>query len=64
MNEFGFDNLSAEKTPVVVDEDAIAVRSVSLIGLTFDHRLIDGALADQFMQKLKAALESWSEQVL
>ena len=55
---------AVEKTPVVVDEDAIAVRSVSLIGLTFDHRLIDGALADQFMQKLKAALESWSEQVL
>ena len=52
-----------EKTPVVID-DAIAIRSISLIGLTFDHRLIDGALADQFMLKLKSVLEGWSEQVL
>ena len=52
-----------EKTPVVID-DAIAIRSISLIGLTFDHRLIDGALADQFMLKLKSVLETWSEQVL
>jgi len=53
-----------EKTPVVVEEDAIAIRSISLMGLTFDHRLLDGALADQFMGKLKAVLESWSEEVL
>jgi 2-oxoglutarate dehydrogenase E2 component (dihydrolipoamide succinyltransferase) len=52
-----------EKTPVVID-DAIAIRSISLIGLTFDHRLIDGALADQFLLKLKSVLEGWSEQVL
>jgi 2-oxoglutarate dehydrogenase E2 component (dihydrolipoamide succinyltransferase) len=52
-----------EKTPVVID-DAIAIRSVALVGLTFDHRLIDGALADQFMLKLKGVLENWSEQVL
>ncbi|HSW51096.1 MAG TPA: dihydrolipoamide acetyltransferase family protein [Bryobacteraceae bacterium] len=52
-----------EKAPVVID-DAIAIRHVSLMGLTFDHRLIDGALADQFMQKMKSVLENWSEQVL
>ena len=52
-----------EKAPVVID-DAIAIRSVALIGLTFDHRLIDGALADEFMLKLKSVLESWSEEVL
>jgi len=52
-----------EKTPVVID-DAIAIRSISLIGLTFDHRLIDGALADQFMAKLKSILENWSAEVL
>jgi 2-oxoglutarate dehydrogenase E2 component (dihydrolipoamide succinyltransferase) len=52
-----------EKAPVVID-DAIAIRHVSLMGLTFDHRLIDGALADQFMQKVKSVLEGWSEQVL
>ncbi len=55
---------AVEKTPVVVEDDAIAIRHVSLMGLTFDHRLIDGALADQFMQKMKAGLESWSEEVM
>ena len=55
---------AVEKTPVVTDDDAIAIRSIALIGLTFDHRLIDGAYADQFMNKLKAALENWSEEVL
>jgi 2-oxoglutarate dehydrogenase E2 component (dihydrolipoamide succinyltransferase) len=55
---------AVEKTPVVIDDDAIAIRSIAMIGLTFDHRLIDGAYADQFMNKLKAALESWSEEVL
>ena len=54
---------AVEKVPVVID-DAIAIRSVCHIALTFDHRLIDGALADQFCQKVKAILESWSEQVL
>ena len=30
----------------------------------FDHRLIDGALADQYMTKVKQVLENWSEEVL
>jgi 2-oxoglutarate dehydrogenase E2 component (dihydrolipoamide succinyltransferase) len=55
---------AVEKTPVVVDEDAIAIRSICLIGLTFDHRLLDGALADQFMAKFKSVLENWAEEVL
>jgi pyruvate dehydrogenase E2 component (dihydrolipoamide acetyltransferase) len=55
---------AVEKTPVVVEGDAIAIRSIAMIGLTFDHRLIDGAYADQFMNKLKAALESWPEEGL
>lgn len=54
---------SVEKAPVVVD-DAIAIRSMSYLALTFDHRLIDGALADQFCQKVKAVLENWSDQIL
>ena len=52
-----------EKMPVVVD-DAIAIRSQCYLALTFDHRLIDGALADQFTAKVKAVLESWSEDIL
>ena len=49
-----------EKEPVVID-DAIAIRSMCYLALTFDHRLIDGALADQFTAKVKAVLENWSE---
>jgi pyruvate dehydrogenase E2 component (dihydrolipoamide acetyltransferase) len=51
------------KEPVVVD-DAIAIRSMCYLALTFDHRLIDGALGDQFTQKVKNVLENWSEEVL
>jgi pyruvate dehydrogenase E2 component (dihydrolipoyllysine-residue acetyltransferase) len=54
---------TVDKTPVVID-DAIAIRSISHLSLTFDHRLIDGALADQFMTKVKQVLEDWSEEVL
>jgi 2-oxoglutarate dehydrogenase E2 component (dihydrolipoamide succinyltransferase) len=54
---------SVEKTPVVID-DAIAIRSVCYLSLTFDHRLIDGALGDQFTGKVKSVLENWSEEVL
>jgi 2-oxoglutarate dehydrogenase E2 component (dihydrolipoamide succinyltransferase) len=55
---------AVEKLPVVVEGDAIAIRSQAHLALTFDHRLIDGALADQFCQKVKAILESWSGDVL
>ncbi|HZT29086.1 MAG TPA: 2-oxoglutarate dehydrogenase, E2 component, dihydrolipoamide succinyltransferase [Bryobacteraceae bacterium] len=54
---------AVEKTPVVID-DAIAIRSICYLSLSFDHRLIDGALADQFTAKIKEALENWSEEVL
>jgi 2-oxoglutarate dehydrogenase E2 component (dihydrolipoamide succinyltransferase) len=54
---------AVEKVPVVID-DAIAIRSQCFLALTFDHRLIDGALGDQFTGKVKAVLESWSEDVL
>jgi 2-oxoglutarate dehydrogenase E2 component (dihydrolipoamide succinyltransferase) len=55
---------AVEKVPSVVDGDAIAIRSQAHLALTFDHRLIDGALADQFCQKVKAVLESWSANIL
>ena len=54
---------TVDKTPVVVD-DAIAIRSICHLSLSFDHRLVDGALADQFMTKIKQVLEGWSEEVL
>jgi len=54
---------TVEKVPVVID-DAIAIRSQCYLALTFDHRLIDGALGDQFTGRVKAVLENWSEEVL
>jgi 2-oxoglutarate dehydrogenase E2 component (dihydrolipoamide succinyltransferase) len=54
---------TVDKTPVVID-DGIAIRSICHLSLSFDHRLIDGALADQFMSKVKQVLENWSEEVL
>jgi len=48
------------KRPVVIN-DAIAIRSMAYLTLTFDHRLIDGAVADHFMSSLKKKLEQWDE---
>lgn len=44
----------------VVINDAIAIRSMAYLSLTFDHRLIDGAVADRFLSSLKDRLEDWS----
>jgi len=50
-----------KKKPVVVeseDGDSIAIRSMCYLALTFDHRLIDGAVADQFMARIRSIIES------
>ena len=47
-----------EKRPVVID-DAIAIRPMAYLTLGYDHRLIDGAVADQFMSHVKHKLENW-----
>jgi pyruvate dehydrogenase E2 component (dihydrolipoyllysine-residue acetyltransferase) len=52
-----------EKRPVVVD-DAIAIRSMCYVTLSYDHRVVDGAIAHQFLHKVKETLENWSEAVL
>jgi 2-oxoglutarate dehydrogenase E2 component (dihydrolipoamide succinyltransferase) len=49
-----------EKRPVVVD-DAVMARPTALMALGFDHRIIDGAVADQFMSRVKQTLENWDE---
>ncbi len=49
---------AVEKRPVVVD-DAIAIRPMAYLTLGFDHRIIDGAVADTFMAHVKHTLESW-----
>ena len=47
-----------EKRAVVID-DAIAIRPMVYLSLSFDHRSIDGAVADQFMAEIKHTLENW-----
>jgi pyruvate dehydrogenase E2 component (dihydrolipoamide acetyltransferase) len=55
------------KMPLVVTDadgnDSIAIRSVVHLTLGYDHRLIDGAVADQFMELVKKSLEEWSEEI-
>jgi len=48
-----------EKRVVVID-DMIAVRQRGYLTLGYDHRLVDGAVADEFMSKVKATIESWA----
>ena len=47
-----------EKRPIVID-DAIAIRPMGYLSLGYDHRIIDGAVADEFMSHLKHTLENW-----
>jgi pyruvate dehydrogenase E2 component (dihydrolipoamide acetyltransferase) len=42
-------------------EDVIAIRSIMNLTLTYDHRLVDGALAGRFLRDLREKLESWDE---
>jgi pyruvate dehydrogenase E2 component (dihydrolipoamide acetyltransferase) len=52
-----------EKRPVVID-DAIAIRSMVYLTLSYDHRIVDGAVAHQFMGHVKHTLENWTESIL
>jgi len=56
-----------EKRPKVLTgpdgEDTIAVRTCAYFSLSFDHRVIDGAVADQFLATVKKALESYPETI-
>ena len=55
------------KQPMVITDkdgaDSIAIRSVVHLTLGYDHRIIDGAVADQFMALVKKTLENWTEEV-
>ncbi len=55
------------KQPMVITDkdgtDSIAIRSVVHLTLGYDHRLIDGAVADQFMAMVKKNLETWNEEI-
>jgi 2-oxoglutarate dehydrogenase E2 component (dihydrolipoamide succinyltransferase) len=45
-----------KKRPWVID-DAIAIRQIGMLGLSFDHRVIDGAIADQFLAVVRDVIE-------
>ena len=56
------------KKPVVLTDkdgnDTIAIRSMMHLSIGYDHRIIDGAVADQFMMEVKKFLENWNEELL
>jgi 2-oxoglutarate dehydrogenase E2 component (dihydrolipoamide succinyltransferase) len=52
-----------EKRPVVIN-DSIAIRSMCYVTLSYDHRVVDGAIAHQFLHKVKETLENWSEPLI
>ncbi len=52
-----------EKRPVVID-DAIAIRSMVYVSMSYDHRVVDGAVADQFLRLVKQGLEGFEESLL
>jgi pyruvate dehydrogenase E2 component (dihydrolipoyllysine-residue acetyltransferase) len=56
------------KKPVVLTDkdgnDTIAIRSMMHMSIGYDHRIIDGAVADQFMMEVKKFLEGWNEELL
>jgi pyruvate dehydrogenase E2 component (dihydrolipoamide acetyltransferase) len=53
------------KRPWVVQdemgEDVIAIRSIMNLTLTYDHRLVDGALAGRFLRDMRERLQTWGE---
>ncbi len=57
-----------EKRPKVITgvdgEDTIAIRTMSFFSISFDHRLIDGAVADQFLAHIKKTIEAFPEAAL
>jgi 2-oxoglutarate dehydrogenase E2 component (dihydrolipoamide succinyltransferase) len=52
------------KRPIVTDEDAIAIRHMVYMALSFDHRIIDGATADRFMSRVRATLQEFPESAM
>ncbi|HCI78991.1 MAG TPA: branched-chain alpha-keto acid dehydrogenase subunit E2 [Ktedonobacter sp.] len=51
------------KRPVVIEDDAIAVRSMMFLCLSFDHRIIDGAGAGGFLQAVRTKLQSYGREI-
>lgn len=55
---------SIQKRAMVTEDDAIAIRSMVYLTLSYDHRVVDGAISHQFLGKVKHTLENWTESIL
>jgi len=58
---------AVRKTPAVIETpegDAIAIRHIMILSLSYDHRIIDGALAGRFLKRIKEILENYSADIL
>ncbi len=55
----GILGVGAIQKRVVVVDDAIAIRPMAYVSLTFDHRILDGAIADYFLGKVVESLQNW-----
>ncbi len=60
----GILGLGAIQKRAVVINDAIAIRSMVYLTLSYDHRVVDGAIAHQFLGRIKKSLEEWNEPIL
>ena len=60
----GILGLGAIQKRAMVINDAIAIRSMVYLTLSYDHRVVDGAIAHQFLGRIKKTLEEWAEPVL
>ncbi len=60
----GILGLGAIQKRAMVINDAIAIRSMVYLTLSYDHRVVDGAIAHQFLGRIKKSLEEWAEPVL
>jgi 2-oxoglutarate dehydrogenase E2 component (dihydrolipoamide succinyltransferase) len=55
------------KTPAVIetpDGDVIGIRQIMILSLSYDHRVIDGALAGKFLKRIKSILENYSPDII
>ena len=57
----GRDREASEGLPGVDGEDTIAIRTCAYFSISFDHRIIDGAVADQFLAFVKKTIETFPE---
>ena len=48
-----------QRRPVVIGDDALGIRSMVYVSMSWDHRLIDGEIATRFLAKVKQNLETW-----